>query len=350
MKRLFLSAGVALLAGAASAQDIHFTQYFASPLTLNPALTGLVPCDVRLAANYRTQNQTVSNNPYVTSTVSYDMATLKGKLNNGDALGVGVLGVFDRAGIGAYQNITVGLSVAYHKSLGQTDNHTVSLGVQGALVQKSINPAELTFEDQFDAGTGGTPYPTGETFANADLNYPDFNAGLMYTGRLSENSTAYLGFSTYHLTTPEETFLRRINNGQEIHQIHRRYTGYLGGSFKLNENVVLYASGLYQQQAKAYEILTGAAVGFVLNPGYDEEFQRQTVLYLGGWYRYADAVCPYVGLEMKKLTLGLSYDVTASSFSPATNGNGAYELTLTFNGCINERNRQPRYNFACPKF
>jgi type IX secretion system PorP/SprF family membrane protein len=217
------------------------------------------------------------------------------------------------------------------------------------LVQKSINPAALTFEEQFDPATGTAQFATTETFANADVNYPDFNTGIMYSGRVTDNTTAYAGFSVYHLSRPEEGFLRPTA-GREIHRINRRYAGYLGGSFQLNENIVLYASGLYQQQAKAYEILTGAAVGFVLNPGYDQEFQRQTVLYLGGWYRYADAICPYVGLEMKKFTFGLSYDVNASSFSPATNGAGAYELSLTFNGCVNKPDRQPRYNFACPKF
>ncbi len=351
MKKIVLGLSAALaLGGGATAQDIHFTQYFSSPLTLNPALSGLTQCDLRVAANYRTQWASVSNNPYTTASASYDMATLKGKLNNGDAVGVGVLGVFDRSGTGSLQNTMVGLSAAYHKALGVDKNHVVSLGAQAVLVQKSINFAALRFEDQYDPATGGTPYPTGENFPNADLNYPDFNLGAMYTGRINDYSTAYAGFSVYHLTTPVETFLTDDAGSDTAHQIHRRYTGYLGGSFQLNENTVLYASGLYQQQAEAEEYLVGAAVGFVLNPGYDREFARQTVLYLGGWYRYADAICPYVGLEMKKYTLGISYDVNASSFSPATNGNGAYEISLTFNGCINEREQRTRYNYACPKF
>jgi hypothetical protein len=50
------------------------------------------------------------------------------------------------------------------------------------------------------------------------------------------------------------------------------------------------------------------------------------------------------------MQLGVSYDVNVSSFTPATNGNGAYELSLIFNGCINKREKAPQYNFACPKF
>ena len=161
---------------------------------------------------------------------------------------------------------------------------------------------------------------------------------------MTEHSTAYVGFSYYHLTQPVETFL------SDNHKIHSRYSGYIGGSFDLNENMVLYASGLYQSQASATEVVLGAAAGFVLNPGYDREYSAKTIFYLGGWYRYGDAIAPYVGLEWSKMQLGVSYDVNVSSFTPATNGNGAYEISLIFNGCINKREAGPTYNFACPKF
>ncbi|WP_276134674.1 PorP/SprF family type IX secretion system membrane protein [Polluticoccus soli] len=345
MKKILLGASAAmLLATTAMAQDPHYTQYFASPLTLNPALTGLTQCDLRLAANYRNQWASVSTNPYITGTVSFDMATMKDKLNNGDAVGFGVIGLFDRSGLGGLQNITIGVSAAYHKAFGVEKQHTISGGIQGSLVQKNIDFTKLKFEDQFDRMTGSTPYNTSENVGNSDLTYPDFNLGLMYSGRVSDHATAYAGLSVYHLTQPVESFLG------EDHKIHSRYTGYLGGSFDLNENIVLFASGLYQTQAAAHEILAGAAVGFVLNPGHDEEFVKNTLLYLGGWYRYGDAVSPYIGFEWSKMKLGISYDVNVSSFSPATNGNGGYEISLIFNGCINKREFTRTPNVSCPRF
>lgn len=344
MKKILLGLSVAMIAAStAQAQDIHHTQYFASPLTLNPALTGLVRGDIRVAANYRSQWYSVSDHPYTTGVVSFDMATLKGKLPEGDALGIGVLGMYDRSGIGALTNIQVGLSAAYHKAFGVNKQHTFSIGLQGVLVQKSIDFNKLKFEDQFNAVTGYAEYQTGENFQNKDLTYPDFNLGAMYSGRVSEHATAYIGGSVYHVTTPEETFQSGTNT------IHRRYNGYLGGSFDLNENMVLYASALYQGQASATEVMLGAAAGFVLNPGHDE-FRNNTVLYLGGWYRYGDGVCPYIGIEWTKATLGISYDVNTSSFTPATGSQGAYELTLTFNGKIIRHDADPSYNFSCPKF
>lgn len=345
MKKILLGVGAAMIfTTSGMAQDAHFTQYFASPLTLNPALTGLTQYDARLAVNFRSQWGSVSPNPYTTATLSYDMATMKGALGNGDALGVGVIGFYDKSGLGGLQNVTVGLSLAYHKALGYEKQHTLSFGVQGALVQKSLDFTKLKFESQFDPSTGETPYASGENIGNADLTYPDFNAGLMYSGRVSEHGTAYVGFSYYHLTTPTETFLNGNNT------INSRYTGYLGGSFDLNENLVLYASGLYQSQAAATEIMGGAAIGFVLNPGYDKEFSKSTIFYLGGWYRFADAIAPYIGFEWSKMKLGISYDVNVSSFSPATNGNGGYEISLIYNGAFNKRTAEPTYNFACPKF
>src|ERR1700739_4797102 len=99
MKKILLSFSVAVaLAGSAVAQDIHFTQYFTSPLTLNPAMTGLVPEDLRFAANYRTQWSSVSTNPYATGTVSLDIATFKNKLPEGDAIGIGLVMEYDKAG------------------------------------------------------------------------------------------------------------------------------------------------------------------------------------------------------------------------------------------------------------
>lgn len=347
MKKLILGVSAAMLAiSSVQAQDIHHTQYFATPLTLNPAMTGLTKFDTRVAMNYRAQWYSVSSTPYQTGVVSFDMATLKGKLPDGDALGIGIVGAYDRSGAGALTNTTVGLSVAYHKAFGTEKQHTISLGAQGLLVQKSISFDKLRFEDQLDPVTGEITRNSDETFPNKDLTYPDFNIGLMYSGRINEHGTAYAGVAYHHLTRPVEQFL----SGGEEHRIHSRINAYMGGSFDLNENTVLYASAQYQTQASATEVMLGAAAGFVLNPGHDREYKSNTVFYLGAWYRYGDAICPYVGFEWTKFTLGVTYDVNASSFSAATGGQGAYELSLTFNGRINKRDREQRYNFSCPKF
>jgi type IX secretion system PorP/SprF family membrane protein len=345
-KILFSIVASSLIALSSQAQDVHFTQYFASPLTLNPAQTGLIETDWRATANVRQQWYTVSDNPYMSGTVAFDMPILKGKLPEGDAVGVGVQALYDKAGAGGLQNTTLALSLAYHKAFGIDKQHRLSFGVQGGLVSKSINFDKLIFSSQFDANnpTGYLNTPSGEKFGNSDVSYPDFNAGIMYSGKVSERGTMYAGFAYYHLTRPEERF---ISTGEAL-RINSRFSYHLGGSFEINPNTMVYMSGMLQNQGPALEALVGGAVGFIMNPDHDE-YTKNTVFYLGAWYRYRDGIAPYIGFEWSKMKIGISYDVTLSSASVMTNNQGAWELSLIYNG-IFKHNPKRSYNFACPKF
>ncbi len=344
MKKIVLCMAVICVFGSAGAQDAHFTQYFSSPLTLNPAQTGLTQNDWRATANFRSQWYSATKTPYISGSVAFDMPLLRGKLPEGDALGIGVLGLYDRSGPGGLQNTTVGLSLAYHKALGADKRHTLSLGVQGYMVQKSIRFDKLVFEDQYNPAMPGIATGTTERLGSADHTYPEFNAGLMYTGRINEKTTLYGGVAYYHLTRPEEKFL----DGAAALKINSRFTAHLGGAIEMNEFTVMYLSAMYQQQGPTSELLAGGAVGFVMNPGH-HEYTRNTVFYLGGWYRYGDAIAPYVGFEWSKMKIGFSYDVTMSNAQRMTNGQGGYELSLIYNG-ITRKVAPRRYNFSCPKF
>ena len=69
--------------GISRAQDPAFSQFFASPLTLNPALTGKFNGTLRVAGNYRNQWPQI-NNAFVTSTISVDGNNITNKITNGD--------------------------------------------------------------------------------------------------------------------------------------------------------------------------------------------------------------------------------------------------------------------------
>lgn len=344
MKKYILGLGFAILGtGALKAQDVHFTQYFTSPLTLNPAMTGLISEDLRLAANYRTQWGSVSTNPYTTASVSFDIAILKGKLPEGDALGIGFMGLYDKSGSGGLTNTTMGGSLAYHKAFGRDREQHLSFGIQMNMVQKNLDVSKLVFEDMYNVTSGTVSTTTSANISSPSISYPDFNGGVMYSGKIADKATGYFGYSYYHLTQPTESFMK------DAHQIHNRQTAFMGASFDMSSNSVLYASALYQSQASATEVLLGTAVGFILNPNHDEEYMKNTIFYVGAWYRYNDAFSPYVSIEWAKIRLGLSYDVNVSRFAPATHGMGAYELSLLFFGHINRGEKNPVYNWSCPK-
>src|SRR5689334_9739977 len=82
------------------AQDLHFSQWFNSPLTTNPANTGFIPdADYRIGANYRNQYVNIMAVPYKTISIYGDAQVLRDKLETG-WLGIGGVILRDVAGSG----------------------------------------------------------------------------------------------------------------------------------------------------------------------------------------------------------------------------------------------------------
>src|SRR5882672_2541949 len=114
MKRLLVTLILFVgLANVSTAQDPNFSQFFASPMTLNPALTGKFDGVYRVAGNYRNQWPSI-NNAYVTMTASFDMPIMKSRIPENDVFGIGFMGYSDKAGDGVLNSTYYALSAAYH--------------------------------------------------------------------------------------------------------------------------------------------------------------------------------------------------------------------------------------------
>src|SRR5687767_331269 len=189
---------IAFMSGhLAFAQDIHFSQFNASPLTLNPALTGKVPCTYRFAINYRNQWNSIPA-PYETYSGAFD-ALLSGS-NSGQGFGIGGMVFNDVSGDGNLTHLTLAGSIAYHKNLGIGESTLFSLGFQGTYTRKSIDYNNLRFQDQIVSGG-----LTGETFG-ADPEYFDLNLGVHWSTIVSQDFGFNLGGAYYHLLEPNESF------------------------------------------------------------------------------------------------------------------------------------------------
>src|SRR3954470_17952749 len=160
----------------AKAQDPNFSQFFASPLTLNPALTGKFDGVFRVAGNYRNQWPTI-NNAFTTYTISADGGILKNRIPEFDQFGVGVMAFSDKSGNGVLQNNFLALSTAYHKALDENGYNQIGLGFQGTYVNKRLDITKVYFADQLTAlGFTGV---TSEIFNQDQINvsYFDMNLG-----------------------------------------------------------------------------------------------------------------------------------------------------------------------------
>lgn len=319
------------------AQDPNFSQFFASPLTMNPALTGKFDGVFRVAGNYRNQWPSI-NNAYITGTASVDMGILKNRIPEGDQFGIGIMGFTDRAGNGALTSNYGALSVAYHKSLDENSFHQLGAGFQGTYMNKRLNSSKIVFQDQL------TPFGftgvSSETFAGQqlNLNYFDLNAGVFYNGSTNGYNNFYLGASMYHINRPKETFQQGGN-----FTLATRTTIQAGGKIPIGNYNFIHLAANHSMQAKAHNTIVGGS--FSLNVNNDEE--NPTNVYLGSWYRFGDAVIPYMGLEFGEWHFGASYDVNTSQLKTASNARGGIEISLIYIKKYVDPNMR---KLNCPKF
>jgi type IX secretion system PorP/SprF family membrane protein len=323
-----------------AAQDPNFSQFFVSPLTLNPALTGKFNGDFRIAGNYRDQWPAISK-AYITSTVSLDLGILKDRISELDTWGVGIMAMTDKTANGVLSSNYISITTAYHKGIDEDGLHQIGIGFQGTYAAKRLDGTKLDFLDELDANggfTGTSEEPIDDQQVN--VNHLDFGFGALYNGSTDGYNNFYIGASAYHLNKPKESF-----TGNIFYQLNPRVTVNAGGAIPLGDRSrTIYLSSLYSSQAGATNIVAGGAVGFLLNG--DEE--NPTNFFAGAWTRFNnvnDAVIPYVGLEVGGFRFGASYDVNISSLKTASQSRGGIEISLIY------IKRPPGYRAVpCPRF
>lgn len=336
MNRILLAVLCWLSVGMVRAQDPHFSQFYASPMTLNPALTGKFDGTFRLAANYRNQWPTI-NNAFTTATASIDFAVMSRQLPEFDTWGVGIIGLGDQSGNKILRNNYVGLSTAYSKGLDEDGFHQLAVGFQGIYTNKRLDVSMADFEDELtNLGFTGV---TSEVFNNQNVvvNYFTLNAGLLYTGSTNGYNNYYFGVSMYHINRPKEAF----TGGNFF--VQPRLTLQGGGYTPLDDTKTLHVSMIHQRQANATETVLGGAVSVNLN---DDE-TTPTAVYGGLWYRWNDAVIPYLGLEVQNFRLGFTYDLNTSSLRTASAGRGGTEISMMYIYKPGDPNLKKT---NCPKF
>ncbi len=344
IKHITLVCMVLMLAGSAVAQDIHFSQFYASPLTLNPALTGRMNGDYRLAGIYRAQWRSLSTDPkfnaYSTPAASFDIPFVFGKKKN-NAIGAGILFVNDITNNRRFNTLQAIASVAYIKALDKDFKHQLSLGIQGGMRQTTIKTSEFIFGDQFNNGVFDPNITSIDNIGNNSKTIPVFNTGLFYSARLAKQFTIFSGFSLFNIGEPTESQLQRTFNDSKLPM---RWVVHGGIDWGITERISFLPGVIWMTQAQAREINFGANFGFDVSttPG------KEATLYLGGWYRWEDAVSPMLAIElMKRFRVGFSYDVNTSSLNTATNNRGGFEVSLIYIGRIMRINE---VNLFCPRF
>ena len=207
-----------LIAKFSTAQDIHFSQFYNSPLSTSPANAGFIPdADYRVGVHYRNQFSNIMTLPYKTMSVFADVQLFRDKMENG-WMGAGLLFLNDVAGTGSLQSNKIYASLAYHQMIGNSS--LVSAGFNVGFANKRIDVSKLTFPDQFDGTFFDHDLPTAVSLVNTAVSYPDIQAGVNYAYFPTDNIYLTAGYSIHHVNTPYESFFAEKSYASRIPMRH----------------------------------------------------------------------------------------------------------------------------------
>lgn len=329
-KSLLIFVGI-VAAAQVRAQEIQFTQFYATPMFLNPAFAGLT-YEHRFTASYRRQWPNIRH-AYTTYMGAYDYNI--SDLNSG----IGVFAIQDVAGTSNLTTTQAGGNFAYSAKISKTSE--IRGGLMVAMTQKRLDNTSLIFNDQLITGS-----PTSVDFKSERVNYLDMGAGALF------NSTNYwIGASARHINQPNTSMLGNIEVLPVYLSVHGgyRYIIAAAGSSKTKLEEFVSASVHYRNEQKYDQFDIGA-------------YYFKSFLNVGLWYRglpfkrykpgypNRESIAVLVGLEIpnKNFRIGYSYDITTSRLGIAST-QGSHEVSLVYE-IAKKRKRTKRVLVSCPKF
>ena len=313
------------------AQDLHFSQFFESPLLRNPALAGLFEGDIRIQSVYRDQWNSVTTG-YRTGSINGEF---KRPIGDGDDfVTMGMQLFYDKAGTVSYTNTQILPALNYHKSLSNEKNAYLSLGFMGGWVQHSIDLSKVTTNSQYD-GMG-----LGENISDPTFSYLDGSVGMSFNSTLKNNeaNNFYIGAAYHHFNRPKSSFYKN----KEV-ELNPKFVFSGGLKLGVNEYSYITLQGDHSRQGSFKETVFGAMYGFRFG---DFPDQPDYAIHFGTFFRWNDALIPAVKLDYHPFSVGISYDANISKLKPSSHGRGGFEISISWITSLKDRSN-PYFN---PRF
>lgn len=333
--RLYAIVALMVSVFTANAQDIHFSQFYASPLTLNPALTGNFNGFYRITGIYRNQYPGLSSNRPVFSTpsVSVDLSLLREKIKKG-ALGVGVVFFNDQQNGKTFNQNQLMFSLAYNMGFGPKNKVQLGLGLQGGVTMLKMDPSNFHFDQGYDANLDYDQSYSDGSYNSGTRVKGVFNAGLFFKYDFYTGMRFYTGYAFNNATNYKQDFIK--NNPQSF-KLPFRHTLHGGFEFEYKDKAVFIPGYLFMYQQKANETNFGltAGVHVIKDPA------KRATLFLGLWNRINNqyTLIPKIGFEWKGFRAGFAYDVHLTRQYKDYKSIGGqlpqgFEITLSYIGNI----------------
>jgi type IX secretion system PorP/SprF family membrane protein len=317
MRCFFSILTILVLTAKIQAQDIHFSQFYDSPLNLNPALTGDFEGSYRFVGNFRRQWASISPNPYRSTSFSVDAHDFLKSRN----LGLGILLFQDIAGDSRFQQLQGGISLAYKLRLSKDSAHSLSIGPRIYMNQFSLSYIDLRYGDQFNGNSYDPSLPTSDAIGLLALKSLDMALGFQYAYNNGQGQQLKIGMAVDNFFQPRMVFL----SGGQSH-ISRRYTAHAQMVFPFRPNWYAEPFGLYMRQGEYQQLNIGSTVRYDMDP---RKYNYRAV-FAGASTRVGDAANLTAGLYYGAWKFGLSYDINYSKLTAASNYRGGAEIAVIY--------------------
>lgn len=322
MKKIVITIQLVLLCLVSIGQDFHVSQYENADMYINPALTGQnlrSDMDYRASSIYRSQWSSIASKSFSTSYLAYDQ---KFK----EKWGLGAYLINNQASSSTYRTFNFMLSGSYNIMHESNNKHILTTGLQLGLMNKSLSPQNLTFDEQYtsSSGTFDQSLATGENLQSTSIYQLDAAWGIFYKfNPPGENYHPFIGFSFSHISLPSQNF----TEDDIVMPIHWKVN--LGVDWDINDELTINPSLLYMYQKGATEyILNVNGIYSLENEDYDIRAK------LG--YRLKDAFIIGLGMRYKDFIGMMSYDYNTSYLNNFTGGNGGFEISIGYQGAFKQ--------------
>ncbi len=321
-----------------NAQDLHFSQFTESPLTLNPALCGTFNGNVLAEINYRNQWSSVmgSGNGFNTMGATAEFHNIFKNWTKG-YLSPGLSFFSDKSGDVKMGTTEVALTLSSGIFLSSKSN--VSVGLQGAWAQQSINNGAGQWGEQFLDGSYDPSASTGEPSIGNSISYADFSGGVNYKYSSGEvdlkNNNEFkmdFGAAIFHINQPNISYYRTSSQGSLLYMRYIIHGNFQCGVQRLP--ISLIPGFVYYMQGPSQELNTGIKIRYYVLQADESKYtgfkKGGNAFDLGVYYRWNDSMIFLLGMKMRDYTMGISYDINVSELNVASSGRGAIELSLKY--------------------
>jgi type IX secretion system PorP/SprF family membrane protein len=316
-----------------SGQDAYFTQFYANPLELNPALSGAMEGTYRVSISYRDQWSGLVDNPYKTFGLYGDMRFEVGKKGQ-DYVGGGIAFLSDKVSAFDFNTLGIKLSGAFHKNLDVRTKQYLSGGAFLGITQKNVNVQQLSFDDQFN-GLNGYTFSTKEIFPDNNFGFFDLGMGINYAISPTDKTQYTIGGSVAHLSNPSASFGARTE-GIAVPDIklYSRWTGYVSASFELSDPVRILPRFSIISQGPYLLMNIGTNVRLEINDHNSNAVQFGLGLRMARDIEKLTPSAMYLaaGIELGNFIFGLSYDFNLDDLTNERLGQGVMEFNVTYIG------------------